>query len=357
MKVAIIGAGLSGLSCAYELERRGIKPTIFEKRSQVGEATGFSGIWLKQIMRCNGNPHKYLKEKYDFEIKPYSKLREVVINSPNKSTVINGNLGYTLIRGVSENSFEKQIESKINSPITFDRLVELDDIKEEFSHIVVATATPIIAKKMDVWTDTFIAHARIATVLGEFKTDSVTIWFNEKYANKAFGYLIPNSRTEATLVLLVNNIILKDLDYYWEQFISTENLEYKITQIDDIEHTCGFVNPHKIDNLYFAGNAGGFTDDLIGIGTFNAMESGILAARSIAENSDYNRLIAPIFEYIKKLHELRKLTNMLDNTGFDRLVSIVGIPGIKQFLYCNPFFKIRQLAPIARLFNKLNDRS
>ena len=37
MKVAIMGAGISGLSCAIILERNGIEPTIFEKRGRVGD--------------------------------------------------------------------------------------------------------------------------------------------------------------------------------------------------------------------------------------------------------------------------------------------------------------------------------
>jgi len=31
MKIAIIGAGLAGLSCAFELERNGITPVILRK--------------------------------------------------------------------------------------------------------------------------------------------------------------------------------------------------------------------------------------------------------------------------------------------------------------------------------------
>ncbi len=37
LKVAIIGAGTSGLSCAIELERHGIYPEIFERNSFIGE--------------------------------------------------------------------------------------------------------------------------------------------------------------------------------------------------------------------------------------------------------------------------------------------------------------------------------
>ena len=37
IKVAIMGAGLSGLACAITLENNGIHPTIFEKRSCPGD--------------------------------------------------------------------------------------------------------------------------------------------------------------------------------------------------------------------------------------------------------------------------------------------------------------------------------
>ena len=64
MNVAIIGAGVSGLSCAFELEKYGITPTIFEKRSQVGEASGYAGIWINLLARNNKDPVKYLMDEY-----------------------------------------------------------------------------------------------------------------------------------------------------------------------------------------------------------------------------------------------------------------------------------------------------
>ncbi len=42
MKVAIMGAGISGLSCAITLEKNGIEPVIFEKRSKARDRVTYS---------------------------------------------------------------------------------------------------------------------------------------------------------------------------------------------------------------------------------------------------------------------------------------------------------------------------
>lgn len=42
MKVTIMGAGISGLSCAITLEKNGIEPAIFEKMSKVRDRFTYS---------------------------------------------------------------------------------------------------------------------------------------------------------------------------------------------------------------------------------------------------------------------------------------------------------------------------
>lgn len=357
MKIAIIGAGLAGLSCAFELEKNGITPVIFDKKSQIGEPSGNTGLWSRLVIRINEDPIKYLKTKYGLEIRPLSRLNETTMISPNKKTVARGNLGYTFRRGVEEYSLENQIASQIKSPIHFNSYAEINHIRSEFDQIIVSTASPAIAKQLGVWTDTFISQARIATVLGDFFIDSVTVWFNEKYANKAFCYLIPNSSKEATLVLLINNCTAAQLDFYWSRFLLDEKIKYTILQQCDTEHYCGFVKPHQVENILFAGNAAGFTDNLIGIGGFNAIESGILAARAIVKGIDYEKLVQPIYEDIAKLHHFRKAMNTFDNTSFDKLLTLVGMPGIKQIIHKTPFLKLRHGLPLVKLYNKVKNRA
>lgn len=355
MKVAIVGAGLSGLSCAYELEKNGITPVIYEKRSQVGVPLGFSGLWSRLLIRPNEDPIKYLKVKYGLDIKPLSSLNETTMISPKKKMVAKGNLGYTFRRGIEENSIENQIASKVKSPILFNSYMELNTLRNQFDRIVIASSSCQTAKQLNLWTDTFVSKARVAVILGDFKMSSAIVWFNEKYANKAFCYLIPNNLKEATLALIINDASLTELDYYWDRFMTMEGIKYTIIEQRDSEHFCGFMSSLQIDNIYFVGNAAGLTDDLIGIGGFNAIESGILAAQAIAENTDYNKLVKPIYDDIVKIHEFRKAMNTFDNSGFDKLLTFLGLPGIKQFIYRTPFLKLRYGTRLVKLYNRIKN--
>ncbi len=356
MRVAVIGAGLSGLACAYTLERNGIYPVIFEKSSQVGLGSAFSALWAKSLLRISGDPIHYLKKKYDFEILPMSVLKENTIISDNESATIRGDLGYIYKRGTEPHTLECQIAAKLKTPITFNSYIEIDDIKDDFDHIVVATATSAIPRKLSVWTSTFVCQTRTAVVVGEFKTDSATLWFNEKYANKAFGYLIPNSPKEATLALIVDGHTHAEMDFFWDCFLAHERLDYHITQISDAPHECGFVSHLQAGNVYFVGNAAGLTDDFIGIGGLNAIESGIMAAQAIAQGYNYPALAKPIYKDMDKIHEFRKALNTLDNRSLDNMVSFIDLPGIRQLLSGGAFFKLKHFWPAAKLYNTLKDK-
>ncbi len=351
MKVAIIGAGLSGLSCAIELERHGIKPVILEKRAHVGEALDYSVIWPRVLNRPIMDPLKYLKKEYALELTPLNHIKKMVMFSPDHSAVERGSLGYIFKRGYPNYAVEKQLLNYVKSPITFNKYIEVEDIKDEFDYVVAADANNLTPKKLGVWTETFSAHTRIATVLGKFKPTEIIMWLNNKYTKNGFCYLVPVSDKEANLVQIINGITSYEVDYYWKEFLFTEDIDYYMSGTTDTEHDCGFVQPRQAGNVLFTGNAAGFTDDLIGCGGLNAIESGMLAARAMVYGKDYNTLSKPIFEDIVKLHEFRKAMNTFGNNRINLLIKAIGLPVFKKAIYNNPFFRVSHTSHIAKLYN------
>lgn len=351
MKVAIIGAGVAGLSCAYEFEKHGIIPTIFEKKRRIGEDVDFNTTTLKLFDRMYEDPLKYIKGKYNLELKPNNVLTKIIMHSPNEDTVINNTRGYIFLRGDNKNSLESQLASYVNSPITFNRYIYIDDIKNEYDYIIDATGTLDLAKQMGVYMPYFQAFIRISVIDGIFEINTIEMWVNTEYSRNGFCFLLPHSRNKACLVLTANNISHPELDYYWKKFISKENIKDIIIKTSDLLHETGAVFPHKVDNIYFVGKAAGFLDSIMGFGMISAIESGVLAARSIINNENYEELIKPIFKFMQKKYEFRKTLNTFKNEDFDRLVKVLGMPGIKQLIYNNPLAKVTQGAFLMKLYN------
>lgn len=354
MKVAIIGAGLSGLSCAFELKKYDIIPTIFEQNSHLGDYICKACISLRLFNRWFSDPFEKMSKLYGLNLYPQYHIKNLEINGPTKCMDVRGNHGYIIKRGIDSDSIENQIAAQTKIPVKLGNAVKINDIKNDFDYIVVATGNNTIAKKLGVWVNTFTAQARYVTVSGDFKTDDVRIWFNTKYAKNGFCYMIPKTLNQAVIVLVVNGIRQNELDHYWKEFKKTEKITYPILESKDTEHSCGFLKQYNVDNIYFIGNTAGLTDDFIGFGGINAIESGIFAARSMANIHDYRRQIEPIHKNIERLHEYRTAFNSLDNANLDTAITIIGLPVLKQLVYNNPLFKFTHSSFLPKIYNKLN---
>ncbi len=351
MKVAIIGAGPAGLSCAYELEKHDIVPTIFEEKRYVGENVDFSTCTLKLFDRGIANPLKRLDRKYNIKLTPFRLLKEIIMISPNSQSTVQGNLGLIFNRGEHADSLENQLASMVRSPITLENKIELNSIRNAFDYIVVATGNTDIATQLNVCNPLSCVLARLAVVKGNFKTDSLRMWVNTNYARNCFAFLLASTPEKACLVLAVNDITFPELDYYWNEFLSVEKINYNILNTSDVKNTLGVACPPRFNNIFFVGKAAGYIDGILGFGMIDAIESGILAARSIVKGSDYIDSSKPISKDIEKKYEFRKVLNTFSNNYYDILIGLLGFPVVKQLIYNNPFAKVTHLTPLARLYN------
>ena len=352
-RVAIIGAGLAGLSCAHELKSNGIIPTIFEKKDMTGEILDYQSILLNIFVYPGyGDPIKYLKKNYNLSLLPQFKIKKSIFVAPDQKVYsTKGKLGYVMKRGTVSDSIENQIAHAINLPIQFDTYIDIKDIIGKFDYIVVATGTPVIAKEFNIFTTTFSGFVRISTVLGNFKTDSIKMWFGTKFSKNAYAYFVPYSPKAARITLIVNGITHAELDYYWNLFLETEEITYKITEVRDREHDVGFVDPVQVGNVYFVGNAGGFIDDLFGFGSAKAEMSGVTAARAIINNKNYDKMMQPMKDDITSRHEFRTALNSMSDKDLDRTLAFLDLPVIKQLVYNNPLFNVTHATFLAKVLN------
>jgi len=167
MKVAIIGAGISGLSCALELQKHGISAAIFEKKGVVADYLVDTAAILNLFGRVPGNLMNFLHKRYDIDIKPVFPVREVVMTTNNKEALVKGKLGYIFSREKLENSIENQLLSRLNVPVILDKYMSVNNIRDEFEYIVVATGESSEAKRLKIWKHIFNAHIRCLKSLRE----------------------------------------------------------------------------------------------------------------------------------------------------------------------------------------------
>lgn len=364
MDIAIMGAGMSGLSCALTLEKQGIQPCIFEKRNCVGDRFVNAEAMFNILNRPVPDCLPYLKDTYDIYLTPIDVVNKLVIHSKNELGSIDGKIGYTNIRGRHENSYEHQLEKQIKSKINFNSKIEYAELCKEFEYVILATGDGEYSTKLGNYRSDLVCTLKGATVEGEFIKYISHVWFNYDIIPKGYAWLMPFSEKEANLVVAYpdypDNIKL-DLDQMWQSLynLACTDLDQSLKITDKFEVTrymMGICGRPKIDNTYFVGNCFGSLLPGLGFGQFASILTGVYSAYDICKIGSYEELVKPLFETYNHSLVLRRHLEGLNNDDFDVIVKRLDSKLLDGLINkaCSSDTKIdllKGLTPFMRLLN------
>lgn len=336
MKIAIIGAGTCGLSCALECERLGIIPDVFERDSTAGWVWPMVIVWPEVLSRGIGDAREHLREKYNIDIKPLAELQTIIMKSQNREVKIEGKLGYLMLRGKHVLSLENQLLLTLNhTPVSYNRPVDYKELSKKYDYVVVASGNDTAARDMGVWEDCGRVSMIGGIALGSFVQNSVTVYLNTDYAGSGFALITPFNKTRAAVTLYIMGLAKFDENVLFSRFLQTEGLEHLQFMVKFLPPACttGRVKSFKLGNVLLAGTAAGLTDRFVGMGCAYSIMSGVLSARAIVQGLDYEKAVRPLQEHVERISVFREKIESFENKDYDRLLSLLGTPGIKQLLY------------------------
>lgn len=359
MKIAIMGAGLSGLACAIILERYGHSPIIFEKRSQPGDRFINAEIIASIFSRPIQDAYRFFSEDYQLFLQPISQISKLIVHSENAESEVNEQLGFINIRGRHQHSFEQQLANQVKSKIFYHSEASYEDLLQEYTHVILATGDAQYAVKLNNYHVDRAVTLKGATVEGEFERSTIHIWFNNKIAPRGYAYILPFSNTEANVVISYPQLgpKIKNDHELWNTFYqvvcTTLKQSLKVTdQFHIKDYLIGSCKYPRIGNTFFTGNCFGSLMPFLGFGQFTSLLTGIYAAYDLCGLGKYEVLTKPLMKKYRNSLVLREIFEKIDNPFQDMIVNqMQGFIG-ERLLRTSHFPSLRALSYILRPFVK-----
>lgn len=331
LRVAIVGAGLAGLACAYELERLGVLPVIFGQQGAVGKPS-LAVETMAQFMHYHPGQDifEHIRQDLGLPLNPHSAVRRMLLHSPGQEASLHGALGYTAIRGHDERSLERQLLGHLAAEVHHHQKPDLWELRRQFDWVVVANGTHEWTEAITRWTPHITWSIRGAVVTGLFSPTELHLFLNPRYAGTGYCMISPVDERRAVAGVAVPGGHREEAERYWAVFRQEQGhfwqREEQVTRADRLQ--IGQPASHIVGNVILVGHAGGFVEPLGMTGQCPTLSSGVYAARHIMLNDrSFERFVRHFRSYYNRVWRLRRNINGWTDREMDQLALAIRYGG------------------------------
>ncbi|WP_181350895.1 NAD(P)/FAD-dependent oxidoreductase [Thalassobacillus sp. CUG 92003] len=363
MNIAIIGAGLAGLSCALTLEKHGHSADIFEQSKTIGFKLRIAELMTPVLHAPINDVVQFFSEHHDIHLKPTSSVQKIHVHSPHASSFVEGKLGFINMRGDHPEAYEKQLaEQLVHSKIHYNQHVSYEEVAKAYTHVVVATGDPMDTEKFQPFDTAFKSTFAGAIVSGDFKRNEVHTWFDTTFAPKGMAYLLPHSESQGTLVVVYpqyEDTLKQDPDKLWKATLAhaSETLNQTIVIEDAFsikDYIVGKSAYPRIGNTFFVGNCFGAITPFLGFGQTGSILSGIYAAQDMCGLGQYEELTQSLYQDYHDSLTLRRAIERLSNHQLDLVTKSLRIKAVENAI-TEPNMNVLKL--ISRIIHPFSRKS
>jgi len=346
-KIKIVGAGLSGLTAGINLLEAGHEVIIYEQREDVGLRfdNDFQVIvnWMTEIDVIEAL--REMNIEMNFLASP---IKQGIFFGPGFKNRVSFKsskpIFYLTKRGSTENCIDfslKQQFLKKGGNIEFNTKSSLEDID------IIATGP----KK-----------AQLTTLGYNFETDFKDIVceaIDSNLAPNVYAYLLIKDGQGTIATALSKDF--QNQEIYLEKTIKAFEKGIGLTMRNKKKFkgfADFFLTETAIKNgKLYTGEAAGFQDNFVGLGMFFAIRSGYLAAKSIIEEIDYDKLWKREFnKFLKTSIINRFLFELIGDRGFKVIMRLIEknqenlLDFVKKGYKLD--WKMKTIYPVAYLFRR-----